>query len=293
MTRSARRRTVAWLGLSLAATGLFATGLARLRLGPGMPLPRINEGGEVWVDLPDRSEVVGLGLRRGVLLVLAAAAALLLVGAAWRMFRGLRWRKVAAGFVRGLMGAGALAGFLLLFALLGQRGQAEMIESIPPPPPPSRRTPLGEPPSLLRWLVAAGVATAAGAALAGIVLRPRTGRERLELVGLAAERARAVLLAGGDAGDAIVACYARMSAALAEEQGNERPSSTTASEFVEMLASLGLPRPPVEELTRLFELVRYGGRRPSPAEEVRALACLTPIVEHCRSAPPPAREEPR
>jgi hypothetical protein len=103
-------------------------------------------------------------------------------------------------------------------------------------------------------------------------------------VGLEAERARAALLAGDDARSVILACYARMSEALAEEQGIERPGSMTAREFGDLLGSLGVPRPPVRELTELFEAVRYGRRRPSAAEEARALACLEPIVEHCRTA---------
>jgi Domain of unknown function (DUF4129) len=52
----------------------------------------------------------------------------------------------------------------------------------------------------------------------------------------------------------------------------------TSSEFVlEALSRLALPRAPVEQLTRLFELARFSDHPLEPAELDRARACLEEI----------------
>ena len=283
MSPRARRSSLFLLAAALAATALVAVGLPRLRLSPGFPLPSLQEGGIVLdgAGLPSPPQVP---LHEAVLLILAVGTGLLLLYALWRALRGIRPWSVVATLLRGLLVVAALSLAVVALVLFTPPGfVAPSSPAIPPPPPPPR-APLGEPPPLLFW-IAAGAVLLASAGVAAWLLRPRPPpRDPLFLVGLEAERARSALLAGGDARSAILACYARMSALLAEEQGIERPGAMTAREFGDVLGSLGIPRTPVQELTRLFEAVRYGAQPAGAAEEGRALACLEPIAEHCRTA---------
>jgi hypothetical protein len=51
------------------------------------------------------------------------------------------------------------------------------------------------------------------------------------------------------------------------------------------LEEAGLPGKHVQQLTRLFEQVRYGAKVSDEQKERQAIACLTAIVEACRSLP--------
>lgn len=84
--------------------------------------------------------------------------------------------------------------------------------------------------------------------------------------------------AGGNLRNAVIRCYAEMSRVISEKRNIQRGATMTSHEFVEQLVKAGLPQPPVHELTHLFEEARYGDRDPGPAEEQRAVACLSTIV---------------
>ncbi|MEJ5312564.1 MAG: DUF4129 domain-containing protein [Anaerolineae bacterium] len=84
--------------------------------------------------------------------------------------------------------------------------------------------------------------------------------------------------AGGSLRNAVIRCYAEMSRVISEKRNIERGSTVTSHEFEEHLVKAGLPKTPVYELTHLFEEARYGNRDPGPAEEQRAVACLSSIV---------------
>jgi hypothetical protein len=144
--------------------------------------------------------------------------------------------------------------------------------------------PIGEPPALVLWMVVALLVLAAGLALVGWLRPPRRWHDALIEIAEEAERAHQALLAGGSAPGVIVACYRGMTRAVAEGRGIERATSMTAREFERVLGGLGLPRTPVEDLTRLFEAARYGDRTQTPDQEAQAIACLSPIVEYCRRA---------
>ncbi len=284
MTQRARRSTLLLVLTTLAATALLAAGLPRLRLSPGVPLPSLDQGG-IFLDAPGLASPAYLPPSQVALVVLAIGAAALVLHALWRALRGVRLWSLLGTFLRGLLVFAAVALAVLVLLQLVRPGSAPI--EIPPalPPAPAPRTPLGDPPSLVLWLTAGAFALASGLAAAWM-LRPRKALDVREALALEAERARTAILAGADARGVILACYSRMSAALAEDQGIERPGPMTAREFGGLVGSLGVPRSPVMELTRLFESVRYGRQQPTRDEEGRAIACLDPIVEHCRRARP-------
>jgi len=107
---------------------------------------------------------------------------------------------------------------------------------------------------------------------------------RVSTLGAIADIARtslADLAAGRHWGDVVVEAYARMNDALQVTRGLQRESSSTPREFAARLARTGLPAGSVEELTRLFESVRYGGHASDEGAGRRAAACLESILSAC------------
>jgi hypothetical protein len=98
---------------------------------------------------------------------------------------------------------------------------------------------------------------------------------------IAAEAQQAVkdIEAGRDFKDTILRCYAQMSQAIADGRGLKRGEAMTPAEFAAELKGQGLPEVAVEELTHLFEAVRYGRQQPGARAEAQAVACLNVIIE--------------
>ncbi|MCE9646196.1 MAG: DUF4129 domain-containing protein [Chloroflexi bacterium] len=84
--------------------------------------------------------------------------------------------------------------------------------------------------------------------------------------------------------DTIIQCYERMSRAVSVRRGLSRDMAMTPSEFAARLEKAGLPRGPVDQLTRLFESVRYGARISEQREVDQAVSCLTSILKYCGEA---------
>ena len=97
-----------------------------------------------------------------------------------------------------------------------------------------------------------------------------------------AQRAIVEIDAGADLRSVVMRCYSDMLTAARRIRGVERDAHVTPSEFSATLQSVGLPIDEVDQLTRLFESVRYGGRDANSAERATARACLTTIIETCK-----------
>jgi hypothetical protein len=76
-----------------------------------------------------------------------------------------------------------------------------------------------------------------------------------------------------------------MSRILSEQRGLDRPQHMTPREFERQLAAAGLRDEHIQQLTSLFERVRYGARRTGERDERAAIACLTAIVQTYGGAP--------
>lgn len=145
-----------------------------------------------------------------------------------------------------------------------------------------------QPPPIYEWLVTAiGILLAlVVVGVAGLLLlllaKPRPGRSLPEAISQAAQAALDELDAGGDFGQVIIRCYARMSQVLQQERGLEREKAMTPAEFERMLARLGFPAKPLAVLTRLFERVRYGASGSDEAEVQQAVESLGAIVAFCQ-----------
>jgi hypothetical protein len=106
-------------------------------------------------------------------------------------------------------------------------------------------------------------------------------QEPLKDIAKIARESLADLRAGRQYENAIVECYDRMSDAIAKKQGLYRSHEMTPSEFATHLTRTGLPRAPIEKLTDLFELVRYGKRPAGQTEINQAIQSLTAILSYC------------
>lgn len=164
----------------------------------------------------------------------------------------------------------------------GLQPQGNMPQAPAPPPATDLPAPadfVSHPPP---WFVFTASLILIGLLLAVLwFLWQRAGRGRarpLQLLAQEAEEALADLCAGGNLKDTILRCYAEMSRVLSERRGIRRKKAMTPREFEQHLQAAGLRDDHVQRLTRLFEAVRYGGRRTGEAEEREAQACLEAIV---------------
>jgi hypothetical protein len=131
------------------------------------------------------------------------------------------------------------------------------------------------------WLVI-GVSVLLGCLLlAGIWLAWRRSRVRPAPSARLADEAQVALEhihAGAELTDTVLRCYRDMSRVLADERGITRSHTATPREFERQLASAGLHDEHIQQLTRLFERVRYSAHRAGEREKEAAVACLTAIV---------------
>jgi hypothetical protein len=108
----------------------------------------------------------------------------------------------------------------------------------------------------------------------------------LQRVAEEARQAIDLLENGGDFRETILLCYRRMLQAVMDSRGILRERYMTPGEFEFALKHHGLPAAPLALLTRLFEEVRYGGRRAEPHEEQSAVLALREIVAVCLGGRP-------
>jgi membrane protein implicated in regulation of membrane protease activity len=101
----------------------------------------------------------------------------------------------------------------------------------------------------------------------------------LESLADLAGEAAAELRAGAGIRDTVLRCYAEMSELLGKRE--QIPSGLrkclTPREFEGLLRRAGVQSEHVARLSRLFEKVRYGGRRTGPEEAGEAISCLEAI----------------
>ena len=146
--------------------------------------------------------------------------------------------------------------------------------------------PIYSPPSEVPWIsYFFSLAIVLGIFLIGWWLWKMSRRDRSQSIREnIADIARETLdeIAGGrDFGDTVTICYLRMNEAVNSGHGIRRQEGMTPSEFANRLESVGLPGDPVRRLTRLFEAVRYGARKPGVDESHEATVCLNAIITAC------------
>lgn len=141
--------------------------------------------------------------------------------------------------------------------------------------------PVGEPPAGLFYWVMGGLLLAAGLLCTWLLwrsMRRGQGGDRLAQAAGAAVRA---IADGQQIEDVVMRSYLDMVSVVEKAQGIERENAVTPREFESYLAERGIPRLPVQQLTRLFEKVRYGNQRLNRQDEQAAVECLYQIQAAC------------
>jgi hypothetical protein len=285
--RSRRIGLIVLVGIGVVALILLAGGLSQLDLLPGHPLPRRPQDSNP-LDLLSGA-TPGDKLFSFVLLALYLFALLLLPFALVYVILSPDARRHV------LRRLALLLWVLALYLLIRARPdffRALQLQPVGLAPPPAVSGPGVEfaltPPawSALVATVGLALAIAAGLVVVGWLLwrRRRPERPLDELAGQVREALDA-LRAGADLRDTVMRCYFEMNRTLSQERGLRRGETMTPREFEQELKQAGLPPEQVEQLTRLFEQVRYGARTPGEPEERQALACLAAVVDACKAVP--------
>lgn len=280
-------------GLALAALVLLASSLDSLVLSDGIPLPLQ----QMAPDLAGGGE--GPDWTKGLLGVLRVMMIIMWVLLPAYIVYLVISKEARKRLLRDL--AIILPILFLLYLLSNSRegrqaaqdltGQFDMMqdaqagEMVDAPPLPEFQAP----PPWVATVASLVLAAGAAAILAVVVYLIWRRAHRVESQPLRSlqNRAREAIQqieAGGDLGEVIQRCYLQMVAVLRETRQIYRNQYVTPHEFELLLEERGLPREPVHQLTRLFEMVRYGGQRPGRAEERIAVNSLNAIISACERA---------
>jgi hypothetical protein len=287
MTRTSRN--VSLLALAIALIGLLLVvgpNLHRIELAPGKPNISPPAGTQTVtpeLDLPSGAGGVAVFLR---ILMIAAVACLafILVGAIFK--KELRIYLLSFVIVCLL-----IVGTYYVLKRSLERAEPDLHITESPTlsgmeGPPS--TPIDEgslePPG---WsFPAVAIAISVGVALlfwfSWVKLAPRwrrreKGHDRTELEELVETVASAAdeIQLGGDPRSAVLRCYREMIRILCRERTIDHVHMT-ARELAAALHRVGFTARHVDQLTEIFELVRYGNRTGEPLAE-RAIGCLEAI----------------
>ena len=108
-------------------------------------------------------------------------------------------------------------------------------------------------------------------------LRPKSDEQAIVVKEV--RRALSNLESGSGLKDVVIACYAQMCQGLQESQRIKRHRAMTPREFENHLSNAGIASTHIQQLTRLFESVRYGAKQTDVTTENEAKRCLQSILE--------------
>lgn len=283
--------------LSIAALVLLAASVPDLEFSQGYRLGARREGGRLSLNLADDVLDTLISALLMIAPILMLAGVVYALRASGFRARALLWFLWVALMLAGLYVA------MRLYPAVFQR-----FPRITGPPDPAMVTPLpavtsvpgelGEfTATVPEWaepvvaigvalFVALGIVAGTWALVHWLQRRASTIAATPEALASEAQRALDALRAGADVRDTVMRCYLEMGRVLDEHYGLVRREAMTPREFERLLVGVAphgrplwvLPRAEVEQLTRLFEMVRYGSHRASEMQEQEAIACLTAIA---------------
>lgn len=268
--------------VAIVALFLLSSSLSTVEFRPGKPFPwgLLGMGSDEIPPTPEIGEMVSL-----VTIIRIVMLVLLLLTLVYMIFTKEGRRRAVRVLIQLLL-------FMLLMSIVIERqasmpaapeiGMADLspLEEMQFEPPPEFVPGDMQDLTTLLSLGLAVVLTIVIVTALYIFWRRRRLEQDDTLTELARGAQEAIddIQAGGNLRNAVIRCYAEMSRIISEKRNIERGSTMTSHEFEEQLVKAGLPKAPVYELTHLFEDARYGNRDPGPAEEQRAVACLSSIV---------------
>jgi hypothetical protein len=294
MTKRIRNGELVFIGIAVLTALILAIGLSRLELRPGEGLPLTKGPTGIATGLGDLGwgDIIVVILRGFLALGLVLLPVYIIVNLLTPQGRK---RLIADAITFSLM---ILSVYLLLkFLDRNKQNIVEKAASTPAEVPP----PLGEittstypipeliahTPPWVTALIGIGLALLIAGIVTGLFLvlqkQLRTQLNPLEQLGQEAQSAVDSLQGGSNFRDTIIRCYAQMSQILRDERGIERESAMTPREFEQLLKKKGFPDQPVQQLTQLFEEVRYGKKTVGAQGERQAIESLTQIVRFCKN----------
>lgn len=280
--------TLLFSGMVVLALILLSAGLPELEFSPGRPLPR-SRGAEGWLFGGGEPPPGGKILETLYVAVVILAQILLPISIIYFIISPEARKQV-------LRSLSFLLWILALFLLIRTRPDFfRELETQPMDRLPQDEVVVpsfefvADPPRWLVLVTALGLAVLVAAVLVSIAWfvwrRGRRPESPLERLAREAQDALGALRAGADLRNTIIRCYFEMSRVLREQRGIKREETMTTREFERHLQGVGLPGEHVQQLTRLFEGVRYGDKVPGEHEERQAITCLMAVVEACRNLP--------
>ena len=278
MSQEMKHTSLRFLVGALISLVLLSGSLSNLELHPGTPFPGVNSQNIVPQATPQQIQTYSSGalpeLFGLILLLLIIYVLIRLI-----TFVNLKW--LLPWLFRFIL---ALAAFFVLLLILsslnlGPTGAPEwMLEIVPSPSIGISTSPLGRPPSALIWFVTIGFTLGIGLLIIRFFTKQMQVSKLEDPLVQQAKNAMKALQAGGDFRNVIVDCYLQMTNVLQEECGIERSHQMTAREFQDWLEFKGLPRIPMQNLTNLFEKVRYGKQQFDQSDEKIALDSLSEVI---------------
>ena len=282
MGTSNKRLILIFSGLALLAVVILSTGISRLDLQAGQRYALFQERRPLNPNLLE--ELVGPNLRGLIFMVLYIMGYVLLPLSIVLFILKPELRK---GFGRYL---GPLVWLLALYYLIFNLPQQIELDQFTIPDVDFNEDGLGDAANVVLgsapgWMVyITSFMLLLIVASFGLFFYLRFFRTS-PLLEIAQEAQHALqdLQEGADLSDTIKRCYVEMSRSLNSTLGIKRNAAMTPREFERRLGTFGLPQEHVQQLTRLFEQVRYGDKPPSQMQEEQAIHCLSAIVLHTQT----------
>jgi hypothetical protein len=271
-----RRRTLYFLTLTIIGMALLGTSLSNLQFQTGLPIPGAvtsQTANIPVIESVQQESKIPMLIQLPLILLFIFLFTVLII----KLANKANIKKI-------VLLAGGLLGILILYLLLGQAEFPSQPQSVEVPGGIELQpltnydfAPIGDPSKEMFW--AATIILMIGAAFI-IIWFIKHSLHRVQNDDLIAREATLALQAiesGQDLKNVIIRSYMQMVRITKEEQGIERLESETPREFERLLISHGMPIQPVQQLTRLFEKVRYGSKKPDLQDERAAIECLSAI----------------
>ena len=186
--------------------------------------------------------------------------------------------KLVLLFIFSLAALATVIFFILYFIPNSLSADNSMLK--PPQQKELLRSPLGDIPVILIWLLCIFIALVMVFIMIKLLKEKSKINKSFLMIKLEAEKAREALLKGKDFKNVIINCYKKMCIALEKEQEIQREKHMTVEEFENLLEAAGAPMESVKVLTKYFEAVRYGNWEPEYSDEQKAIRCFESIMIH-------------
>lgn len=283
-----RRKAFYYLVLVTIGMILLSANLPDLQFQPGMPIPGA-ESSPVSDKVVGTPETYTIDIGKVPQIYLGLVFPLILIIVFVGLVKNIRFKNMMK-WTAGFLFIALLCILLNQIEFASPAASTGVSQEIGVSPSFSYAVaPIGDPPAKLFGFVT--ILLLLGGAIFVIWLFYQTlhPSKKDDLIATEAGAALRAIEEGDDLKNTIIRCYLQMERIAREEQGIERAESATPREFEYLMATKGIPLPPIHQLTHLFEKVRYGGKVLDLQDEQAAIDCLSAIRIACASKGQKAR----